>query len=205
MAAVSAFIRTASVGAAGALMFVAAGGVNTAYADEVSSITETASQESNTAIDTQSVQAAVAVISMQSDLVKAETPAPPAPVPADTAAAASDTAASDAASTPAATPNPTGAQAEAWAQVQARGWGADQFVCLVSLWQKESGWRVNAKNSSSGAYGIPQSLPGSKMASAGADWQTNPATQIEWGLGYIAGRYSTPCGAWGHSQSVGWY
>nr|WP_225733547.1 lytic transglycosylase domain-containing protein [Pseudoclavibacter sp. CFCC 13611] len=201
----SAFIRTASVGAAGALMFVAAGGVNTAYADEVSSITETASQESNTAIDTQSVQAAVAVISMQSDLVKAETPAPPAPVPADTAAAASDTAASDAASTPAATPNPTGAQAEAWAQVQARGWGADQFVCLVSLWQKESGWRVNAKNSSSGAYGIPQSLPGSKMASAGADWQTNPATQIEWGLGYIAGRYSTPCGAWGHSQSVGWY
>ncbi|WP_225733451.1 lytic transglycosylase domain-containing protein [Pseudoclavibacter sp. CFCC 14310] len=201
----SAFIRTASVGAAGALMFVAAGGVNTAYADEVSSITETASQESNTAIDTQSVQAAVAVISMQSDLVKAETPAPPAPVPADTAAAASDAAASDAASTPVATPNPTGAQAEAWAQVQARGWGADQFVCLVSLWQKESGWRVNATNSSSGAYGIPQSLPGSKMASAGADWQTNPATQIEWGLGYIAGRYSTPCGAWGHSQSVGWY
>lgn len=203
MAAVSTFIRTASVGAAGALMFVAAGGVNTAYADEVSSITETASQESNTAIDTQSVQAAVAVISMQSDLVKAETPAPPpAPVaePADDAAAAAGSAPAAAA-----VPNPTGAQAEAWAQVQARGWGADQFVCLVSLWQKESGWRVNATNSSSRAYGIPQSLPGSKMASAGADWQTNPATQIKWGLGYIAGRYSTPCGAWGHSQSVGWY
>ncbi|WP_442961578.1 lytic transglycosylase domain-containing protein [Pseudoclavibacter sp. 13-3] len=197
----SAFIRTASVGAAGALMFVAAGGVNTAYADEVSSITETASQESNTVIDTQSVQAAVAVIAMQSDLVKAETPVPVPAATSDDTAAASNTAAS----TAVATPNPTGAQAEAWAQVQARGWGADQFVCLVSLWQKESGWRVNATNSSSGAYGIPQSLPGSKMASAGADWQTNPATQITWGLGYIAGRYSTPCGAWGHSQSFGWY
>ena len=66
------------------------------------------------------------------------------------------------------------------------------------------GWRVNAANSS-GAYGIPQALPGSKMASAGADWQTNPATQIAWGLGYIAGRYGTPCGAWDHSESNGWY
>jgi hypothetical protein len=73
------------------------------------------------------------------------------------------------------------------------------------LWNKESGWRVNAYNSGSGAYGIPQALPGSKMASAGADWQTNAATQIKWGLGYIKGRYGTPCGAWGHSQSVGWY
>jgi SLT domain-containing protein len=71
------------------------------------------------------------------------------------------------------------------------GWGDDQFACLVSLWNKESGWRVNAANSS-GAYGIPQALPGSKMASAGADWETNPATQIAWGMGYIAGRYGTP-------------
>jgi len=84
------------------------------------------------------------------------------------------------------------------------GWGDDQFACLVSLWNKESGWRVNAANGS-GAYGIPQALPGSKMASAGADWETNPATQIAWGMGYIAGRYGTPCGAWDHSESVGWY
>ena len=84
------------------------------------------------------------------------------------------------------------------------GWGDDQFSCLVSLWNKESGWRVNAANGS-GAYGIPQALPGSKMASAGADWETNPATQIAWGMGYIAGRYGTPCGAWDHSESVGWY
>ncbi len=85
------------------------------------------------------------------------------------------------------------------------GWGSDQFSCLDSLWQKESNWNPQAQNPSSGAYGIPQALPGSKMASAGADWQTNPATQIKWGLGYIKDRYGSPCAAWNHSQSVGWY
>ena len=85
------------------------------------------------------------------------------------------------------------------------GWGDDQFGCLVSLWDKESGWNVNAYNASSGATGIPQALPGNKMASAGADWQTNPATQISWGLGYIASRYSTPCDAWDKSEASGWY
>lgn len=85
------------------------------------------------------------------------------------------------------------------------GWGDDQWGCLDSLWMRESGWNHTAMNPSSGAYGIPQSLPGSKMASVGADWQTNPATQIQWGLGYISGRYGTPCGAWAHSESVGWY
>lgn len=89
--------------------------------------------------------------------------------------------------------------------VAQRGWGGDQFSCLDSLWQRESGWNYRAQNPSSGAYGIPQALPGSKMASAGGDWQTNPATQIAWGLSYIEGRYGTPCGAWGHSQSHGWY
>jgi len=103
------------------------------------------------------------------------------------------------------TPDPGTAQAIAYDMVLGRGWGDDQFACLVALWNKESGWRVNAYNASSGAYGIPQSLPGSKMASAGADWETNPATQIAWGLGYIGGRYGSPCGAWDHSQRVGWY
>lgn len=84
------------------------------------------------------------------------------------------------------------------------GWSASQFNCLDPLWMRESGWRVSASNPS-GAYGIPQALPGSKMAGAGADWQTNPATQIEWGLGYIKGRYGSPCGAWAHFQSNGWY
>ncbi|MGN7189856.1 lytic transglycosylase domain-containing protein [Curtobacterium sp. MCBA15_004] len=104
----------------------------------------------------------------------------------------------------AATPNPGSAQAIAQQLVAARGWGSDQYSCLVSLWNKESGWRVNAYNPS-GAYGIPQALPGSKMASAGADWQTNPATQITWGLNYISGVYGTPCNAWGHSQRLNWY
>ncbi|WP_433792157.1 lytic transglycosylase domain-containing protein [Actinoplanes sp. CA-252034] len=85
------------------------------------------------------------------------------------------------------------------------GFKLDQFPCLDKLWKKESGWNYKALNSSSGAYGIPQSLPGEKMASEGSDWKTNPATQIKWGLGYIKGRYNTPCGAWSHSQNVGWY
>ncbi len=85
------------------------------------------------------------------------------------------------------------------------GWGADQFGCLDSLWERESHWNVYADNPNSSAYGIPQALPGSKMASAGEDWATNPVTQIKWGLGYIEDRYGSPCGAWGHSESRGWY
>lgn len=85
------------------------------------------------------------------------------------------------------------------------GWGGDQFSCLNSLWNKESGWNYQAYNSDGGATGIPQALPGSKMASAGADWQTNAATQIAWGLGYIASTYGTPCSAWSHSQAMNWY
>lgn len=104
----------------------------------------------------------------------------------------------------AAPPNAGSAQAIAFDMVAARGWGNDQYSCLVALWNRESGWRYNAANPS-GAYGIPQALPGRKMASAGADWQTNPATQITWGLGYITGRYGSPCGAWAKSQAVGWY
>lgn len=87
----------------------------------------------------------------------------------------------------------------------ARGWTGEQWYCLYQLWQKESGWNTTSGNPSSGAYGIPQALPGSKMASVGADWATNPATQIAWGMGYIAGRYGAPCGAWAASQSRGWY
>jgi len=85
------------------------------------------------------------------------------------------------------------------------GWSSSQFSCLVSLWNRESGWNTYASNPSSGAYGIPQALPGSKMASAGADWASNPATQIKWGLGYIQSVYGSPCAAWDHSQAVGWY
>ena len=85
------------------------------------------------------------------------------------------------------------------------GFSADQFGCLDSLWSSESGWRVDADNPSSSAYGIPQALPGSKMSSFGADWATNPVTQIRWGLDYISDRYGSPCSAWSFKQGRGWY
>jgi hypothetical protein len=85
------------------------------------------------------------------------------------------------------------------------GWGASQFGCLDRLWTRESKWSLTATNPTSGAYGIPQALPGTKMASAGPDWRHNPLTQISWGLSYIQARYGSPCGAWGHSQASGWY
>ncbi|TFD05004.1 hypothetical protein E3T28_01410, partial [Cryobacterium sinapicolor] len=128
---------------------------------------------------------------------KAAAPQPAAPAPKPAAPAPAR---------PAAPTNPSGAQAIARDIMASKyGWGADQLGCLVSLWDKESGWNVNAYNASSGATGIPQALPGSKMASAGADWATNPATQISWGLGYIAERYGNPCAAWNKSVSSGWY
>lgn len=103
------------------------------------------------------------------------------------------------------TPDPGSAQAIAYDMVMARGWDTGEFDCLVALWNRESHWNVYAHNTSSGAYGIPQALPGDKMASVADDWTSNPVTQITWGLGYIAGRYATPCGAWAHSERKGWY
>lgn len=85
------------------------------------------------------------------------------------------------------------------------GWTGDEWACLDNLWARESGWSHTAGNKTSGAYGIPQALPGSKMAVYGADWESNPATQITWGLHYIQDRYATPCGAWGHFTSHNWY
>lgn len=107
---------------------------------------------------------------------------------------------------PAVSSAPSGSpQQIAMAMLGSFGWSSSQFSCLDSLWSHESGWNVSAANPSSGAYGIPQALPGSKMASAGPDWQTNAATQISWGLGYIQGSYGSPCGAWAHEESSGWY
>ncbi|HET6672237.1 MAG TPA: hypothetical protein VFG92_02585 [Agromyces sp.] len=97
------------------------------------------------------------------------------------------------------------AKAYAAGALPSYGWGSEQFRCLDLLWTRESGWRADAYNASSGAYGIPQSLPGSKMAAAGADWRTNAVTQINWGLSYISGRYGSPCSAWAHSEAVNWY
>lgn len=85
------------------------------------------------------------------------------------------------------------------------GFAITQWPALSALIARESGWRVTATNSSSGAYGLPQALPGSKMAAAGADWRTNPRTQVLWMCSYIASRYLTPTGALAHSDRVGWY
>jgi len=102
---------------------------------------------------------------------------------------------------------PRAAQEIARQKLASFGWGASELPCLVSLWNGESGWSWSARNPSSGAYGIPQALPGWKMGSAGSDWLTNPATQISWGLGYIKSVYGSPCKTWStwQSRSPHWY
>ena len=102
-------------------------------------------------------------------------------------------------------PNPNTAQSIGYNLMASFGFSpTTYFGCLLDLWNHESGWVYDAENAS-GAYGIPQALPGSKMASAGPDWQTNPATQIKWGLGYIKQLYGNPCGAWSFEEANGYY
>jgi hypothetical protein len=106
---------------------------------------------------------------------------------------------------PAAPPDPTGAEAIAQSIMGSFGFPPQTYyACLYNLWERESSWNVYAENPS-GAYGIPQSLPGDKMASAGADWQTDAATQIRWGLGYIKEQYGNPCAAWDFEEANGYY
>ena len=101
---------------------------------------------------------------------------------------------------------PDGARAVAREIAQSKyGWGSFQFACLDKLWTKESNWRYKARNKSSGAHGIPQALPATKMESIGTDWRTNPVTQIKWGLRYIEVRYETPCKAYKKFQRSRWY
>jgi resuscitation-promoting factor RpfB len=134
-------------------------------------------------------------------------PAPaPAPAPAAAAGSASASGSSDAEEAESSDEEAPAAPSGSPKDIARSMVGSDsEFRCLEKLWEKESNWNHRAENSSSGAYGIPQALPGSKMASHGSDWRTNPATQIAWGLDYIEGRYGDACGAWGHSQSNGWY
>jgi hypothetical protein len=134
--------------------------------------------------------AAARIVNAQSTAVPAAQPVAVAqPSPSPTVAA------------PAASGSP---QQIAEAMLGSFGWSSSQFSCLDPLWAHESGWSVTAANPD-GAYGIPQALPGSKMASAGPDWQTDAATQIKWGLEYIQATYGSPCGAWAHEQATGWY
>lgn len=110
------------------------------------------------------------------------------------------------AESPSPTPTVSGTpQQIAAAMLASFGWSSSQFSCLDSLWNEESGWSVTAENPSSGAYGIPQALPGSRMASAGPDWQSDATTQIKWGLEYIQSTYGSPCAAWSHEEADGWY
>lgn len=101
--------------------------------------------------------------------------------------------------------NPTGAKEYARAILSDYGWGATQFTYLTELWTRESNWEWNASNASSGAYGIPQALPGTKMASYGPNWRTTGQTQVQWGEDYILARYGSPAAAWAHEESTGWY
>jgi hypothetical protein len=120
---------------------------------------------------------------------------------AQSSATAQPQQASPAAAYPAASGSP---EQIAEAMLGSFGWSSSQFSCLYPLWEHESGWSVTAANPD-GAYGIPQALPGAKMASAGPDWQTDAATQIRWGLEYIQSTYGSPCAAWGHEEATGWY
>jgi hypothetical protein len=140
------------------------------------------------------------VVSLIDQTETAAAAAQAAAAEADRAAAAAVAAAAAAAAN-----TPDGARATARAMAASKyGWGDPQFSCLAKLWTKESGWSYTAHNPS-GATGIPQALPGSKMATAGADWKTNATTQVAWGLDYISRSYGTPCSAWAHSQSSNWY
>lgn len=126
-------------------------------------------------------------------------PAAPAPAPAPAAEPA------PAPAPPAAVDDPAAAQAYAVSQLGNYGWTADQMQCLTALWTKESDWKTTATNASSGAYGIVQSLPAEKMASAGGDYLTNFRTQINWGLNYVKERYGSPCGALNFHLANNWY
>jgi hypothetical protein len=168
----------------------------------------------HTASTAQTVQAAAAEVDKKAKAAAAkkaaeEKAAADAKAAAEAKATAEAKAAADAAAEAASlAEGNTVAGAQATAQRLAAsdyGWGADQFSCLVSLWTKESGWNYQAYNANGGATGIPQALPGSKMASAGSDWATNASTQVAWGLDYIDRAYGSPCGAWSHSQAVNWY
>ncbi|BAW94010.1 hypothetical protein CHIBA101_2182 [Actinomyces sp. Chiba101] len=176
----------------------------------VDGVTRTVSRVTTAADGTElsrEVVSTVVVTAKVDEVVLVGTKEEAAPASPTESAGSGETGSGDAAPAPPAASGTDAASAQATARsmMGAYGWGDSEFSCLVSLWNRESGWNYQAQNPSSGAYGIPQALPGGKMASAGSDWQTNPATQIKWGLGYIQGRYGSPCAAWSHSESTGWY
>jgi hypothetical protein len=201
--------RTAAVGAAGAVVLGAALGLTTSGsftgAGDGGSTAPTTRTALDTALDERADQApsrglARATVVPESSAIRSLAQAPEATPTAPTG--------------PPAAPLPpvpedceeySGNRQLGCSLLDEFGFGLDQMPALDALWTRESGWNDQAYNASSGAYGIPQALPGSKMASVADDWETNPATQIRWGLGYIKDRYGTPDAALAHSDANGWY
>ncbi|MCU1566340.1 MAG: hypothetical protein JWQ56_1277 [Pseudarthrobacter sp.] len=206
--------KRAAVFAASAALIVGVGAAGQATESSLrSSATETqaAAAQSNLSIEKSEIQANPAAAPAAEEIAVAPQAAEPAPAPA---AEPPPAPAPEPAPAPAAAPepapvvavnDPAGAQAYAAGQLASYGWAPDQMQCLQTLWTKESDWTTTATNASSGAYGIVQSLPAEKMASAGADYLTNYRTQINWGLNYIQERYQSPCGALNFHLSNNWY
>ncbi|MFP3465073.1 lytic transglycosylase domain-containing protein [Leifsonia sp. SIMBA_070] len=202
-AAVWGFAFTAAVGFALVNVVDPFSGATTtpAYAESLQQIPTTSRYEGAATQNLTAPDAAALTITRDAVTVKEKPKPTPTPTPTPTASKKSSSSSSGGSAPSAPVPDPGTAKAIAYQMVHDRGWGDDQYSCLVQLWNHESGWRVNASNPS-GAYGIPQALPGSKM---GPGWETDASVQISWGLGYVGGRYGTPCGAWGVWQSQGWY
>ncbi|ALV40912.1 hypothetical protein AU252_06855 [Pseudarthrobacter sulfonivorans] len=181
-----------------------------AHASESASLAASANQaaeeenaQSKLSFEAAEIQAPATPEAAPAEINVAPQAADPAPAPAPEPAAAPAPAPEPAPVV--AVNDPAGAQAYAAGQLATYGWSADQMQCLQTLWTKESDWTTTATNASSGAYGIVQSLPAEKMASAGADYVTNYRTQINWGLNYIQERYQSPCGALNFHLSHNWY
>ncbi|WP_285117141.1 lytic transglycosylase domain-containing protein [Leifsonia sp. fls2-241-R2A-40a] len=203
-AALLGFAFTAAVGFALVNVVDPFSGTTTtpAYAESLQEIPTTQRYDGAPAQQLTAPDSAGLTITRDAVTVKEKPKPTPTPTPTPVAKKSSSSDSGSSYSAPSAPiPSPGTAKDIAYQMMQQRGWGDDQWGCLDQLWSRESGWRVNASNPS-GAYGIPQALPGSKM---GPGWQTDASVQISWGLGYIGGRYGNPCGAWAHSESSGWY
>ncbi|WP_181037428.1 hypothetical protein [Arthrobacter sp. ZGTC412] len=210
---ISSFGRRAAVVAASCALLVGVGAAGQATETSIrvaATETQAAKAQSNLSIEKSEITANPAPKSAAPALPdinvvpQAAEPAPaPKPVPAPKRAPAPAPAPKPAPVV--AVNDPAGAQAYAASELGNYGWAPDQMQCLKTLWTKESDWTTTATNPSSGAYGIVQSLPAEKMASAGADYRTNYRTQINWGLDYIQERYQSPCGALNFHLSNNWY
>ncbi len=176
-------------------------------AQEAKAAEEKAADDARAAEELKAEEAATAAAAEAAAAEAAAEQARLAEQEAAASAAAEARAAEEAAAAAAAVPmdDPAGAKAYAASALAGHGWAASEMTCLNTLWEKESNWMTSATNASSGAYGIVQSLPAEKMASSGADYLTNPKTQINWGLSYIESRYGSPCSALNFHYANNWY